>query len=65
MTQKKRGKCVIFNHEKFEHERESRRKGTKYDEDAIKKTFSALGFEVKVYNDLKVNEIIEVITSCT
>ncbi|PBC26688.1 Caspase [Apis cerana cerana] len=63
MTQKKRGKCVIFNHEKFEYERESRRKGTKYDEDAIKKTFSALGFEVKVYNDLKVNEIMEVITS--
>ncbi|XP_043792908.1 caspase-1-like [Apis laboriosa] len=59
MTQKKRGKCIIFNHEKFE--RESRREGTNYDENAINETFSALGFEVKIYKDLKVNEIMDVI----
>ena len=65
MTQKKRGKCVIFNHEKFENNRESQRNGTNYDEKAINETFSTLGFEVKIYKDLKFNKIIEVITSCT
>ncbi|KAG6800595.1 caspase-3 [Apis mellifera caucasica] len=63
MTQKKRGKCVIFNHEKFENNRESQRNGTNYDEKAINETFSTLGFEVKIYKDLKFNKIIEVITS--
>ncbi|XP_026669344.1 caspase-1-like [Ceratina calcarata] len=52
MKEKKRGKCVIFNHETFCNIKT--RKGTEYDVDKIKQVFGkTLGFEMVVHNDLK------------
>ncbi|XP_068978873.1 caspase-3-like [Bombus flavifrons] len=54
----RRGKCVIFNNETF-NEME-KRDGTKNDEEAIKYTFTNLGFEVIPHSDLDYVGIMEI-----
>ncbi len=53
--------AIVFNHRTFLGNRAPERKGTDFDAAAIDATFKSLGFEVKVYTDLKVNEIHSVL----
>ena len=52
-----RGKklAIIFNHENFQDDKMSKRRGTDKDCESIKHTFGKLGFQVEQYNNLKVN----------
>ena len=56
MDHKRRGKAIIFNHEKFENLEE--RSGTAVDVTVLRETYEALGFEVTVYHNLNVNDIL-------
>lgn len=58
MTHKRRGKCLIFNHQLFDCKTLSERKGTHLDAYALKRAFSYLGFEVKLYNDATTAEVM-------
>jgi Caspase domain len=54
--------AVVFNHKQFNARFELKaRRGTEADVKAIKKTFQSLGWEVKVVDDAKLNEIKETI----
>ncbi|XP_034353039.1 caspase-8 isoform X2 [Arvicanthis niloticus] len=69
MKNKPRGYCLIFNNNNFSKAREEvprlhkmkDRKGTDYDKEALRKTFTDLHFEVVSYNDCTANEIHEVL----
>ncbi|CAL8116243.1 unnamed protein product [Orchesella dallaii] len=56
MSHPKRGKAVIFNHDKFEIGL-SERSGTEVDEQKLKTCLSKLGFEVWVHRNLKHEKI--------
>ncbi|XP_067207237.1 caspase-1-like isoform X2 [Linepithema humile] len=58
MSHKNRGKCVIFNHEVFEITNFDNREGTAMDAKRLEKSFTRLGFEVKIHNDFTFNEIM-------
>lgn len=58
MNHKNRGKCVIFNHEIFDIDMDSR-KGSNFDAMRLEKTFKNLGFIVEMLDNLNYNEIIE------
>ncbi|XP_031774251.1 caspase-1-like [Apis florea] len=60
MKRKNRGKCVVFSHKKFP-DINLYRNETVYDENAIRETFSALGFEVVIHKDLYFIDIIHII----
>ena len=54
----RRGKAVIFNHEKFLETRNlEERKGTAEDVTILKQRLKKLNFEVEVHKDLKIAEI--------
>lgn len=57
MNHKRRGIALIFNHETFNAFDLSTRKGTSVDRDRLQKTFTDLGFDVKVYDNRTLNEI--------
>lgn len=57
MNHKNRGLALIFNHETFYSFDMPTRKGTSVDRDRLKRTFTDLGFEVRVYDNLKEAEI--------
>jgi caspase-like apoptosis-related cysteine protease len=62
MNHKKRGMAIIFNHEYFDNPKQlERRVGTNVDRDNLKRTFEGLGFEVTVYNDLKLEELKKIV----
>ena len=56
MTHRKRGKCVVFNHEKFDMGFEYR-KGSDNDAKRIEQTFRNLGFDVEILLDWEFDEI--------
>ena len=57
MGHKRRGHCIIFNHQYFDCPSLNERKGTEVDCIRIKGTFQNLGFEVDVYKDLTSHEV--------
>jgi hypothetical protein len=58
MDQEKRGRVIIFNHEKFkEGLGVEERTGTNNDKIRLKQRFEKLKFDVEVFDDLKVDEI--------
>jgi len=61
-SHQKRGLCIIFNHKNFDRSTGlGVRNGTDRDRDQCQQLFKLLGFDVKVYNDLTVARIKEVI----
>lgn len=58
MNHKNRGLAVIFNHEQFDDDIKPRN-GTQADRERLCETFRALDFDVRAYDDLKQNEILE------
>jgi len=62
MNHGRRGKALIFNHEKYKQERMlAPRYGTNLDRDELEKTLKSMNFDVNVYNDLKWIEIEEIL----
>ncbi|ROT64918.1 caspase 2 [Penaeus vannamei] len=60
MSHKQRGHCVIFNHRHFDqHTGLGERNGTDRDRDQAQALFTNLGFQVTVYNNLRVYEVKE------
>ncbi|XP_005406246.1 PREDICTED: caspase-6 [Chinchilla lanigera] len=60
MDHKKRGVALIFNQEHFFwHLMLPERRGTNVDRDNLARRFSELGFEVKCFNNLKVEELLQ------
>ena len=53
--------AVVFNHVEFKDPDMPKRNGTEADVQAILATFSKLGFEVRIYDDLTSGEIRKVI----
>ncbi|XP_053357973.1 caspase-6-like [Clarias gariepinus] len=62
MKHKRRGLALIFNQETFYWQLMfNPRNGTRADKENLKTRFEQLGFEVKVFNDLKQEEVLEII----
>lgn len=57
MKNKHRGKAIIFNHEFFENNRETRRKGTQKDCTDLQRVLTKLRFDIEVYEDLSYADI--------
>lgn len=62
MNHRNQGKVIVFNHKEVDGE--EIREGTQQDVERITKTFSNLGFEVIVHNDLILEEIKKVLEKC-
>jgi hypothetical protein len=60
MSHEKRGTAIIFNNAIFDNP-DFNLVGTENDRDNLKNTMECLGFDVKVYNDLKRNELKEIV----
>lgn len=52
-----RGYAIIFNHEEFTKNNMPSRKGSQFDAISLETTFTSLGFNVQVYNDLDCDKI--------
>lgn len=63
MGHKYRGKCLVFNHEIFETGF-SRREGSSVDAKRIKTTFTNLGFDVDVLDNLEHSDVLDEIKKC-
>lgn len=61
-THKNRGVALLFVHEHFD-DNHNTRKGIDNDTDSLKIILTALGFEVRIYVDLKRAEIVTVIAN--
>ncbi|XP_011863010.1 PREDICTED: caspase-like [Vollenhovia emeryi] len=59
MNHKNRGKCLIFNHERFNFS--SQRKGSLLDAKRLEVTFRNLGFDVEIYNDFTHSKVVDMI----
>ncbi|XP_011647527.1 caspase-1-like [Pogonomyrmex barbatus] len=59
MDHENRGKCVIFNNENFDNDELVPRKGSTLDALRLEKTFTKLGFDVKIHNDFTHQQIID------
>ena len=58
MDHEKRGRAIIFNHEKYREDLYlEERTGTHTDKICLKQRFEKLKFDVDVFDDLKVDEI--------
>jgi hypothetical protein len=63
MDHEKRGRAIIFNHEKYsEPLKLNERTGTNIDKIILKQRFEKLKFEVDVYDDLTVADIKKYLT---
>lgn len=51
MNHKNRGLCLIFNHESFLDKSLGLRRGTQVDRDRLHKTFTALDFDVRIFDN--------------
>jgi len=60
MNHNRRGKAVIFNHDKFRSK--SPRPGSAADVCVLKETYKALGFDVVVYENKEFTDIQNAIT---
>ncbi|PSN37219.1 hypothetical protein C0J52_12652 [Blattella germanica] len=61
MNHKRRGKAVIFNHDKFEHTNMGPRDGSHIDVQRLDTTLSMLGFEVIIHHNLDYTDMKSVI----
>ncbi|GLH03852.1 Caspase [Gryllus bimaculatus] len=59
MSHRRRGTAVIFNHYYFSINGFKARVGTNVDRDKLKEALKHLGFDVKVYNDLTCNDLMQ------
>ncbi|XP_062991949.1 caspase-6 [Elgaria multicarinata webbii] len=60
MNHKRRGLALIFNHERFFwHLTLPERRGTLADRDNLKRSLTDLGFEVKCFDDLKAEDVLQ------
>ncbi|XP_003221840.2 caspase-6 isoform X2 [Anolis carolinensis] len=60
MSHKRRGLALIFNHEHFFwHLMLPERRGTQADKENLKRGLTDLGFEVKCFDDLKAEEVLQ------
>ncbi|XP_063166711.1 caspase-6 isoform X2 [Candoia aspera] len=60
MNHKRRGLALIFNHERFFwHLRLPERRGTLADRDNLNRCLTELGFEVKCFDDLRAEEVLQ------
>ncbi|XP_020664502.2 caspase-6 [Pogona vitticeps] len=60
MNHKRRGLALIFNHERFYwHLMLPERRGTLADRENLKRSLSGLGFEVKCFDDLKAEDVLQ------
>ncbi|NXM69550.1 CASP6 protein, partial [Serilophus lunatus] len=60
MNHQRRGIALIFNHEHFFwHLRLSDRRGTFADRNNLKRSLTDLGFEVRVFDDLKAEDVLQ------
>ncbi|NXM58790.1 CASP6 protein, partial [Illadopsis cleaveri] len=58
MNHKRRGVALIFNHERFFWQlRQQDRYGTMADRDSLKRSLTDLGFEVRLFDDLKAADV--------
>lgn len=55
MNHSKRGLALIFNHESFDSH--VPRRGTHVDRDRLNKTLKSLDFDVRIFENLKIEEI--------
>ncbi|GLV32757.1 Death related ICE-like caspase [Carabus blaptoides fortunei] len=62
-THKRRGVALIFIHERFDNAEIKNRNGIEADKKLVECFLSKLGFEIRMYNDLKLAQITEVLTS--
>ena len=62
MNHKRRGKAMIFNHDKFKSE--DPRPGSDADVSALKETYEALGFEVIIHQNLIQSAILKALAEC-
>jgi len=53
--------AIIFNHEHFDIHSLKTRNGTNVDRDNLKYTMKDLGFEVSVYDNLKIKDITKIV----
>ncbi|XP_014213989.1 caspase-1-like [Copidosoma floridanum] len=58
MGHRQRGKCVIFNHERFDTGFETR-EGSSIDAHRIEQTFERLGFAVEICNDYEFADVMQ------
>ena len=63
MNHKRRGKAVIFSHDKYENE-SVHRDGAAVDVRVLTETYEALGFEVVVHENLEFTDIRNATTEC-
>ena len=63
MRHKKFGKCVIFNHEFYQDNKNRPRAGSTADAASLYQTFSNIGFDVTMKNDLTSNKLLDYIAS--
>ncbi|XP_065490377.1 caspase-6 isoform X3 [Caloenas nicobarica] len=60
MNHQRRGVALIFNHERFYwHLMLPDRRGTLADRNNLKRSLTDLGFEVRVYDDLKADDVLQ------
>lgn len=59
MNHEKRGHAFIFNH--YEFDTMNKRDGTEKDCADLEEVFKILHFDVEVYNDLKYNQLVDVL----
>lgn len=64
MYHRRRGTAFIFNHEKFNDLSMGKRTGTAVDSGNLQSTFKQLGFDVRVYNDQTLKEILHTLRDC-
>ncbi|XP_011858285.1 PREDICTED: caspase-1-like [Vollenhovia emeryi] len=61
MNYKNRGKCIIFNHDRFDFTNFSQREGSSLDAKRLEVTFGNLGFDVEVYDDFTHSEVMDML----
>jgi hypothetical protein len=61
MNHKRRGMAIIFNHEYFDDSSLGRRDGTKVDRNNLTDTLKGLGFDVTIYDDLKREDLMNIV----
>ncbi|KAL1117754.1 hypothetical protein AAG570_004069 [Ranatra chinensis] len=61
MNHKKRGVALLFNFETFDVPQMARRSGTSADAENLRLQLCRLNFDVRTYNDLKVDELFNII----
>lgn len=64
MNHKHRGLALIFNHEKYDAGVKDRN-GTQFDRDRLQETFYSLEFDVRIYDDFKINQILDTLDQGT